>query len=520
MAEPILGEALALQSNFQPDTTPLLTRSLMRAEEMDLKKAIRAQKQQEAEQKRLAQIAGSLKIDYGKIHPHYIKSAQKLVAGGINAIQNLDPRDYANKLRIQSDMEAGLQNLRNQSDQLSVFEKGDMQGFLVPQDLKMMFRGDYEEVQPKLRQFLEEKPQYKLLFNVDEQGNYIFSGLKDVNVDQELIKDAKSLEYRYEPTKDYRIDPTTKDKYVKYKLPDKIINELATTRSQDPEYVANILVKNNKEVSKEFARLAPLNPNMPLEQVQQLAVRDFLIKKYKDVAQTEKRTDIPQGRGGLSIGFGAGAAPLSYDFEGNPTNSTIDIKVQGEVGGAKAEYKRQVPTGNSYTFKPTKIIGTKAYDVIDMETNKPVQAKILQEVETGEVVAVPIATRDFKTSSGVTYRKGEMVDSKALNIAKEKGFVSYQPMVKGIASFEAVTDTKGTTTTVRKNVLMPASRVKTGILTGLSGQDVQVVDELFMKAQREANELNSRQKRRSNTRISENKNVSSQPQQGKRKLPQ
>ena len=233
-----------------------------------------------------------------------------------------------------------------------------------------------------------------------------------------------------------------------------------------------------------------------------------------ELFETERRTDIPQGRGGLSIGLG-GVPPLSYDFEGNPTNSTIDIKVQGEVGGAKAEYKRQVPTGNSYTFKPTKIIGTKAYDVIDMETNKPVQAKILQEVETGEVVAVPIATRDFKTSSGVTYRKGEMVDSKALNIAKEKGFVSYQPMVKGIASFEAVTDTRGTTKTVRKNVLMPAARVKTGILTGLSGQDVQVVDELFMKAQTEANELNSRQKRRSNTRISENKNVSSQPSNDK-----
>ena len=204
----------------------------------------------------------------------------------------------------------------------------------------------------------------------------------------------------------------------------------------------------------------------------------------------------------MNFNFGGGGGALSFDIDGNPTNGVIPIQVEASTttsGGRKVTkaFDRGVPTGNNYSFNTVEVLNTRGENVIDMETNMPLESKMLQSTKVGDVVAVPIATKDFVGANGVNYKKGQMVDGKVLKTAMEKGLASYEPRVKGIASYTGKVN--GEDRVVQKSVLIPAGVVRTGVVSSQSGKNQEFINSLFDKAIQEANELNTRGRRGART---------------------
>jgi len=90
-----------------------------------------------------------------------------------------------------------------------------------------------------------------------------------------------------------------------------------------------------------------------------------------------------------------------------------------------------------------------------------------------------------------------MVDGKVLKTAMEKGLASYEPRVKGIASYTGKVN--GEDRVVQKSVLIPAGVVRTGVVSSQSGKNQEFINSLFDKAIKEADELNARGRRGAKT---------------------
>jgi hypothetical protein len=90
-----------------------------------------------------------------------------------------------------------------------------------------------------------------------------------------------------------------------------------------------------------------------------------------------------------------------------------------------------------------------------------------------------------------------MVDSKVLKTAMQRGLASYEPRVKGIASYTGKVD--GEDRVVQKSVLIPAGSVRTGVISSQSGKNQEFINSLFDRAIKEAADLNARGRRGAKT---------------------
>ena len=105
MAEPILGQALALQSEFRPDTTQVLTKAVSKIGDVTLKKQIAEAKAAETKAKREQDIMAAIKLKSGKLGVHYVGDAQKLLTQGISEITEATQKgDLAKKVLLSKSM--------------------------------------------------------------------------------------------------------------------------------------------------------------------------------------------------------------------------------------------------------------------------------------------------------------------------------------------------------------------------------------------------------------------------------
>jgi hypothetical protein len=500
MAEPILGQALALQSEFRPDTTQVLTKAVSKIGDVTLKKQIAEAKAAETKAKREQDIMAAIKLKSGKLGVHYVGDAQKLLTQGISEITEATQKgDLAKKVLLEGQYQTALDNLVKENETLDNFKKTKQQGGLIPAPVELGLDMPREQANEYFKKLLVENPEYRLIFDQTPEGYYTFNPIKKIDEASEYGKliNANAREFAVE-----NVERINGKDVVSYKISDSRINDLATLLASDDTYRANALINNKQAVNNEIQSALKANPALTQEEAQEIGIKSYFVKNLQSANQDFSVSNTPKPKSGLSFNFGGGGGALSFDIDGNPTNGVIPIQVDASTttsGGRKVTktFDRGVPTGNNYSFNTVEVLNTRGENVIDMETNMPLESKMLQSTKVGDVVAVPIATKDFVGANGVNYKKGQMVDGKVLKTAMEKGLASYEPRVKGIASYTGKVN--GEDRVVQKSVLIPAGVVRTGVVSSQSGKNQEFINSLFDKAIKEADELNARGRRGAKT---------------------
>lgn len=239
------------------------------------------------------------------------------------------------------------------------------------------------------------------------------------------------------------------------------------------------------------------NKDLLLKGIVQELAKDDLTQRF-EVKRTNKiiGEDQPSKKGGLNINFGG--KTLDYDINGLPRAEKINIKVKTNNG----EQQRQVSTGNFYGFKPVEILNTKTDGVVDIETNEPVTlaaGNTFDLLKVGDASAMPIAAKNFTTKSGVTYKKGQVVDDKAVAGLTQDGLVEYQPMIKGQVTYKVGNYSQ------TKSVVIPANNISRSVLISAGSTDVEPTSESINLAIKEAREMTDNLRKR--------KKISAQPSQ-------
>jgi hypothetical protein len=497
MAEPILGQALALQSEFRPDTSQVLTRAVDKIGNVTLKKQLAEAKAQEAKAKRLQEIMGAVKLDGAKVNRHFLPEASKKYAEGIASLQESALKgDIMGVNAKKGQLEMEFANMAKQSDALDNFLSLKKQGFYIAPEIESAFAMPKAEGQAYLKKVYEQKPELKGIVDVNEYGDYVFNPVKDLDLKSDFRKMLTENKALLAPTGVKTRNEATKDETEVYKIPESNIKEFAMFKAQDPDIRANIILKQKEEYAPFVAAVKAANPTATPEQIENTALVSFISKKLQDENSALVKSNIPQKGGGLDIDFGAGGE-LTFDENNAPTGGNIPVMFTGK--GTKNQpisFEGQVPTGNTYGFKMATIGGTAAEGVVDAKTNQPLSGKTFQKVEAFEATAVPIATKDFITSRGIQYKKGQMIDKGSVAIAVKQGLAEYQPMIKGIATYKESQKIRGKMedVTITADVLIPAKNVSTSVIRSQGKEDVPATTAYIQRSIDESTKLNKKYK--------------------------
>ena len=498
MAEPILGEALALQSNRAPDTSKVITAGTGKMLDIGLKKEIAKQKAEEERAKRNQQIMSSIKVDVPKVNLHLLPEAQKLFTNATSELTQAAMKgDTFGKAQIEGKYNMLFNNLALQSQAIDKFLSSETQGFIVPQEVKVAFSMPKEEGQAYLKDLLNKKPEYRTLVDVNEYGDYAFNSVKNRNLSDDFNTIIGKNERLFEATGKKTRNNVTRDEMELYKIPASRIEEFSTQLAVDPEFRANVILKDRATYDKIMSDAAKANPNLRPEEVEQVALRKYAFDRLENINQKTVKSNIPQPKGDFNFNFGKS---LSYTPEGIPKTEPINIRVKT----AKGEEKRPVYGGNFYGFKPVEILNTQTNGVIDIETNSPVnlgKGNTFDLIKVGEAVSMPVAIADFTTSKGVKYKKGQVIDEPAMRGLTSSNLVQYSPMIKGQVTYKDPSNIYAKTTT--KSVLIPVGNIADAVITSASTGDQNATARSIQEATREAQEMTTqlvkRPKIRTNT---------------------
>lgn len=497
MAEPILGQALALQSEFRPDTTQVLTKAVSKIGDVTLKKQLAEQKAAEAKAKRQQEIMGAVKLDGAKVNRHFLPEAQRRYAEGIAQMQESAMKgDIMGVNNLKGQLEMEFNNLSEQSKALDNFLSLKKQGFYIAPEIEAAFAMPKAEGQAYLKKVYEQKPELKGLVDVNEYGDYVFNPIKDLDLQADFRDVVTKNELLFKPTGQRTTNTETKDQLELYKIPEANIKEFALLKSQDPEIKANIILKDKAGFATYVNQVKTANPNATPEQIENTALVSYIGDKLEKINEKTVKSNIPQKGGGLDFDFGAGNE-LVFDENNAPTGGNIPVKFTGKGSNNQPiDFEGQVPTGNTYGFKMATIGGTAAEGVVDAKTNQPLSGKTFQKVEAFEATAVPIATKDFITSRGIQYKKGQMIDKGSVAIAVKQGLAQFQPMIKGIATYKESQKIRGKMedVTVTADVLIPAKNVSTSVVRSQSKEDVPATTAYIQRSIDESTKLNKKYK--------------------------
>jgi hypothetical protein len=495
MAEPILGQALALQSEFRPDTTQVLTKAVDKIGNATLKKQIAEAKAAEAKAKRQQEIAGMVKLDGVKVNTHYAQDVKDIVSDSYAKMIEASQRGDGiaiNQLKTQAELE--LKNKVQQSEDQNKFLESEKQGFIVPQQIKIAFGMPRAEGQKYLKALLEQNPEYAAIVDMNQYGDYSYNTIKNIELETEFTRILDMNDNLYSPTGKKVIDEKSKDQLEIYKISDDNIRQFAKIKSTDPEFRANIFLKNKQDLQPIAASILAADKTLTPQQASEMAVEGYIYKQLSDRNQKTVKSNIPQKGGGFDIDFG-GAGELTFDENNAPQGGSIPVRFTGKgTNNQQIDFDGQVPTGNTYGFKMATIGGTASEGVVDAKTNKPLSGKTFQKVETFEVTAVPIATKNFITSRGIQYYKGQMIDKGSVAVAVKQGLASFEPMVKGIATYKeaGVKGGKNIEETITSDVLIPAKNISTAVVRSQSKEDSPSTKAYIQRAIDEAAKLNKK----------------------------
>lgn len=484
MAEPTLGEGLALQSNWAPDTSKVITAGTGKMLDMGLKKELAKQKAEEERAKRNQQIMSSIKVDTPKVNTHLLPEAQKLYTNATSELMQAAMKgDIVGKSEIEGRYKMLFNNLELQSQAIDKFLSSENQGFIVPQEVKVAFAMPKEQGQAYLKDLLSKKPELRTLVDVNEYGDYAFNSVKNRDLPEDFSSIIGRNERLFQGTGKRTRNYLTRDEDELYKIPTERIDEFSTQLAVDPEFRANVILKDKPTFDKYVSDAATSNPNLTPEQLEQVALKKYSFDKLQNVNQKMVRANIPQPKGDSPFNF---KKQLNYSPEGTPKTEPITINVKTSVGTEK----RPVYGGNFYGFKPVEILNTKTNGVIDVESNNPVtlsKGNTFDLIKVGQAVSMPVATSDFTTSKGVTYKKGQIVDEPAIKGLTSDRLVEYRPMITGQVTYKDASNVLNSTVT--KSVLIPVGNIADAVITSASTGDQNATARSIKEAEREAIEM-------------------------------
>lgn len=329
MAEPILGQALALQSEFRPDTTQVLTKAVDKIGNVTLKKQLAEAKAAETKAKREQDIMAAIKLKSGKLGVHYVGDAQKLLTQGISEITEATQKgDLAKKVLLEGQYQTALDNLVKENETLDNFKKTKQQGGLIPAPVELGLDMPREQANEYFKKLLVENPEYRLIFDQTPEGYYTFNPIKKIDEASEYGKliNANAREFAVE-----NVERINGKDVVSYKISDSRINDLATLLASDDTYRANALINNKQAVNNEIQSALKANPTLTQEEAQEIGIKSYFVKNLQSANQDFSVSNTPKPKSGLDFNFGGG-----YKFGNDVFNPTLSDPSQSLGAYVKA----------------------------------------------------------------------------------------------------------------------------------------------------------------------------------------
>jgi len=411
MAEPILGQALALQSEFRPDTSQVLTRAVDKIGNVTLKKQLAEAKAEEAKAKRLQEIMGAVKLDGAKVNRHFLPEASKKYAEGIASLQESALKgDIMGVNAKKGQLEMEFANMAKQSDALDNFLSLKKQGFYIAPEIESAFAMPKAEGQAYLKKVYEQKPELKGIVDVNEYGDYVFNTVKDIDLKSDFRKMLTENKALLAPTGVKTRNEATKDETEVYKIPESNIKEFAMFKAQDPDIRANIILKQKEEYAPFVAAVKAANPTATPEQIENTALVSFISKKLQDENSALVKSNIPQGKSDSGTSFSGGVKTTngwlispSTLKTGARTKSVNPELVQrlADANRLTEEYNKTVPYNKRRPLKTyDQAYGSKAtsFDEVYFENKDVPENKTFKmpDGQGGLISMIPLSLRRAK----------------------------------------------------------------------------------------------------------------------------
>jgi hypothetical protein len=411
MAEPILGQALALQSEFRPDTTQVLTKAVDKIGNATLKKQIAEAKAAEAKAKRQQEIAGMVKLDGVKVNTHYAQDVKDIVSDSYAKMIEASQRGDGiaiNQLKTQAELE--LKNKVQQSEDQNKFLESEKQGFIVPQQIKIAFGMPRAEGQKYLKALLEQNPEYAAIVDMNQYGDYSYNTIKNIELETEFTRILDMNDNLYSPTGKKVIDEKSKDQLEIYKISDDNIRQFAKIKSTDPEFRANIFLKNKQDLQPIAASILAADKTLTPQQASEMAVEGYIYKQLSDRNQKTVKSNIPQGKSDSGTSFTGGVKTTngwlispSTLKTGARTKAVDPVLVQrlADTNKLTEEYNKTVPYNKRRPLKTyDEAYGAKAtnFDEVYFENKDVPENKTFKmpDGQGGLISMIPLSLRRAK----------------------------------------------------------------------------------------------------------------------------
>jgi hypothetical protein len=476
-----IGEAIGLGNIARVDRDRPFTNAVIRKQNLDLQDRAARAKQQEEAKKQKQQIQGMIKGLDKSVIPYYQEDLQKVITEGMS--NQMIAAETGNQMGVSianQNMINEANNIVQKSKDAEEILKAKQQGYYVPKVAEMVLSGKKSDAQKNYIQGLSEEGGANVVFQLSEKGDPIFIRAKQYDIDDFVKKDVRDLSDRMQMVKKTNdIDANTGE--FLYQLPQEDIMALSDSKSKDPDVIVNLKIKDKAQFDTELANVLKKTPSLNPLIAQQEAAKNVLLQKY-NAANSEYRKESKSQSNNFNIDMGFGGTPEPTNpFIANDKNS-LPVVIQTKAGNVK----RNVSLGNTNSFKMVSILSTKPAGAIDVDKNQPVKGTVFEKVDVGDIVPVPIAQRDITDkNTGVSYKKGQMVDSESVKGLGMEGLVAYVPMFKAIGTYK---DSEKRTQT--KSMFVPASGTSDAVYASQSKDDKGMTKAQIQSAMNEAAQLN------------------------------
>lgn len=515
MADITAGQALALGNLAKPDTTKVFTQAAMNKQRMNLAEKAAKAKQAEEERKIRKDMESKIKLDTKGFDPLFQEDARMLATDYfVKAKQAADAGDGLALNAYTAQANSALANLQKENEQFRNTLTDMERNGISNTEISKLLNLPKKEAVAYYEQLRQNKPEVEAIVGFDPNtGRFGANYIKNLEFDKEINSILPRLKEGSIPVIDKK---TGKQEFVqsgnqkiyKWQVSPEAASETANLLVSDRDGVYNAMIKYPKEYQANYAAiqqdLEAQGKQLDPEEVKFLAARETVKNQVQKLGkysreQSDWRPREPKSDNNFN------RTPLYLDDAGMPGTDKINITVTTKDG----KRTRQIGVGNFYGFKAVEILNTQTNDVIDIGNNEPVklpEGNTFDMIKVGKTVAMPIAQKDFTTKSGVSYKKGQLVDEKAVRGLTQNGLVRYEPRVEGQVSYKV--GGGGSSYTVTKSVVIPAKNIRRAVEISSGATDQKQTALSFDYAEQEAQELNDALYRR--------KKISTQPTQPKK----
>jgi hypothetical protein len=432
--------------------------------DIGLKKEIAKQKAEEERAKRNQQIMSSIKVDVPKVNLHLLPEAQKLFTNATSELTQAAMKgDTFGKAQIEGKYNMLFNNLALQSQAIDKFLSSETQGFIVPQEVKVAFSMPKEEGQAYLKDLLNKKPEYRTLVDVNEYGDYAFNSVKNRNLSDDFNTIIGKNERLFEATGKKIRNNVTRDENELYKIPASRIEEFSTQLAVDPEFRANVILKDRATYDKIMSDAAKANPNLRPEEVEQVALRKYAFDRLENINQKTVKSNIPQLKGDFNLNLGGGL---------KTSNGWLVTKGEFQKGSRVRQYEPELQ----------KRLDARNEAIREYNKNKPLTAPLKKELTYDQAYGQTkndydeIYFENKDVSENKTFKipnkQGGNIDMIPLSIRRKKGEDSWELVGKEVS--------KNGTKTSEKDVSVSLTPDVIGKLDAILGAStVSIINDLY-----------------------------------------